>query len=94
MARYRVTAPTFIQGALRLEDEIVDYDGQAGSTLAPVDRSVRRAVKDKAAGRRAKPAPAVLPPSPNPPPSGGGQGGGRSDETKSSLPPTQKAAFE
>ena len=86
MARYRVTAPTFIQGALRLEDEIVDYDGQAGSTLAPVDRSVRRAVKDKAAGRRAKPAPAVLPPDApiDTSPRGEGQGGDPTEDAPES----------
>jgi hypothetical protein len=39
MARYRLTAPTFINGALRPAGEEVEYAGTPGSTLAAVEIS-------------------------------------------------------
>ncbi|MDP1753686.1 MAG: hypothetical protein Q8L22_29920 [Reyranella sp.] len=49
MARYRVTAPTFLQAVLREVGEVVDYAGDPGSALAPLDAAsapsqARRAV--------------------------------------------------
>lgn len=37
MAQYRLLEKTFINGALRDKGEIVEYDGQPGSTLQPVN---------------------------------------------------------
>lgn len=37
MARYRLLERTFINNSLREAGEIVDYDGQPGSTLQPVE---------------------------------------------------------
>lgn len=37
MAQYRLLDKTFINNTLREKGEIVDYDGQPGSTLQPVD---------------------------------------------------------
>jgi hypothetical protein len=41
MARYRVTAPTFLEAVLREEGEVVDYAGDPGSALAPLDAAAR-----------------------------------------------------
>jgi len=37
MARHRATAPTFLKAALRDVGEVVDYAGDPGSALAPLD---------------------------------------------------------
>ena len=37
MARYRVTAPTFLEAVLREVGEVVDYAGDPGSALTPLD---------------------------------------------------------
>lgn len=37
MARYRLLAKTFINGAPQEAGAIVEYDGQPGSTMQPVD---------------------------------------------------------
>ena len=36
MAKYKLTAPTFINNSLYKEGDVVDYDGKPGSTLQPV----------------------------------------------------------
>lgn len=53
MARYRVTAPTFLEAVLREVGEVVDYAGDPGSALAPLDAAARRAVKAYRARRTA-----------------------------------------
>jgi hypothetical protein len=53
MARYRVTAPTFLEDVLREEGEVVDYAGDPGSALAPLDAAANRAVKAYRARRTA-----------------------------------------
>ena len=53
MARYRVTAPTFLEAVLRETGEVVDYAGAPGSALAPLDAAARRAVKAYRARRTA-----------------------------------------
>ncbi len=53
MARYRVTAPTFLEAVLREPGEVVDYGGDPGSALAPLDAAARRAVKAYRACRNA-----------------------------------------
>lgn len=53
MARYRVTAPTFLEAVLREPGEVIDYDGDPGSALAPLDAAARRAVKAYRARRAA-----------------------------------------
>lgn len=53
MARYSVTAPTFLEDVLREVGEVVDYDGDPGSALAPLDAAARRAVKAHRARRTA-----------------------------------------
>jgi hypothetical protein len=37
MARNRVTAPTFLEAVLREVGEVVDYTGDPGSALTPLD---------------------------------------------------------
>lgn len=37
MARYQLLDRTFINGSLREKGEVVEYDGQPGSTLQPLD---------------------------------------------------------
>lgn len=53
MARFRVTAPTFLEDVLRETGEVVDYVGDPGSALAPLDAAARRAVKAYRARRSA-----------------------------------------
>lgn len=60
MARYRVTAPTFLEAVLREVGEVVDYAGDPGSALTPLDAASapsearqRRAVKAYRASRTA-----------------------------------------
>lgn len=53
MARYRVTAPTFLEAVLREVGEVVDYAGDPGSALTPLDAAARRAVKAYRARRTA-----------------------------------------
>ncbi len=41
MARYRVTAPTFLEAVLREVGEVVDHAGDPGSALEPLDAVAR-----------------------------------------------------
>ena len=53
MARYRVLKRSFINSALREEGDIVDWEGEAGDNLLPLDppkteaKPVKAAASDK-----------------------------------------------
>ena len=45
MAKYEVTETSYINGALRKEGDIVDYDGEPAGNLKPLDKAAEKAAK-------------------------------------------------
>ena len=44
MAKYEVTATSYINGALRYSGDVIDYDGEPAGNLKPRDKDAEKAV--------------------------------------------------
>lgn len=86
MARYKVTARSYINNRIVEAGEEINFDGKPGSALEPVDAAAKAAKKKVADGTWGQPdapaAPAAPPAPPKPKADDDGKPGSKDDDKK------------